>query len=155
MAMGGDCIGENLLEVRSHTGAGFLPLVDFEHWRVAVLNFNEDLRPQALSAMQRHDLTDEVFVLLRGSCLLFVGEGGDGVGAIHARDLKPLTIYNVRRGTWHTHALTENAMVLVVENRVTTYANSPFHPLDEKQRGRILDLTRTLWGGGSESRTRS
>ena len=56
----------NKLEIHDHTGAGFLPLVNFEHWRVAVLNFSEDLRSEALAAMQRHDLTDEVFVLLRG-----------------------------------------------------------------------------------------
>lgn len=140
-----DAVHENLLEVRAHTGAGFLPLVDFEHWRVAVLNFSEDLRPQALTAVQRHDRTDEVFVLLRGRCILFLGDGGEEVGTIRAWNLRPQTLYNVKRGTWHTHTLSEDAMVLVVENRETTFENSPFHPLDDCGRRRILDLTGELW----------
>ena len=68
-------IPESLLGVHTHADAGYLPLVDFGAWRVAILNFSDDLRPKNIKAMQRHDATDEAFVLLRGRCILFVGEG--------------------------------------------------------------------------------
>lgn len=138
-------ISEELLEVREHTEAGYRPLVDFATWRVAILNFAEELRTENLARMQRHNETDEVFVLLKGRCILFVGEGAATVTAIHARELAPHQLYNVKRAVWHHHTLSEDAMVLVVENRDTTYDNSPFCPLTEAQQEKIRELTRVLW----------
>jgi hypothetical protein len=37
-------------------------------------------------------------------------------------------------------------MVLVVENRDTTYDNSPFCDLSENRRQEIRELTRKIWG---------
>lgn len=139
-------ISEQLLEVRQHTGPGYRPLVDFEAWRVAVLNFAEELRVDKIARMQRHNETDEVFVLLRGRCLLFVGEGRETVTAIHGVDLEPHRLYNVKKAVWHHHTLSEDAQVLVVENRDTTYDNSPFCPLSGAQQEQLRALTRRLWG---------
>ncbi|MBU0480791.1 MAG: hypothetical protein KKG47_06800 [Proteobacteria bacterium] len=137
-------ISEELLEVRQHNGPGYRPLVDFESWRVAVLNYAEDLRPENITRMQRHNETDEVFVLLKGSAILFVGEGDEEVTGIHAQPLEPHKLYNVKRAVWHHHTLSEDAMVLVVENRDTTYDNSPFRDLSTLQRAELLRLVEAL-----------
>ena len=134
-----------LLEIHAYDGPGYRPLVDFQHWRVAVLNFGTELLPEHLTSMQRHNDTDEVFVLLQGRCILFTGEGRDTLTRIHAEDLQPHRVYNVRQGVWHTHTLSQDAKVLVVENQDTTWDNSPFTPLDEAQMGVIVHLTRALW----------
>lgn len=136
------------LEILSHEGPGFRPLVDYGAWRVAVLNYVDHLLPQNLTDMQRHDETDEVFVLLRGRCILFIGDGDDEAGAVHAVDMAPLTVYNVKRGTWHNHTLSEDASVMVVENRETTLENSPFCPLSPEQTAIIVEDTRRLWSSG-------
>lgn len=139
-------IDPSLLEVHSHEDEGFKPLVDFGTWRVAVLNYIEHLEPSNLKKMQRHDETDEVFVLLAGRCILFIGDGGDGeAGTIHPVDLEPGKVYNVRRGTWHNHTLSEDASVVVIENRDTTLDNSPFCPLSREQTAALVDATRRLW----------
>jgi len=137
-------INEELLEVREHTTEGYKPVVDFEAWRVAVLNYSQDLRPEKITTMQRHNETDEVFVLLRGRCILFLGQGDASVTQIFDEDMKPFKIYNVKKGAWHTHSLSEDGMVLVVENRDTTYDNSPFCQLTEAQQEEIVELARIL-----------
>jgi len=137
----------NLLEIQEYIGEGYKPLVDFESWRVAMLNYSPALRPDQLTQMQRHNETDEVFVLLQGRCILFVGEGEKRVGRIYAADLEPGKIYNVKRAVWHTHTLSFEAKVLVVENRETTYDNSPSSPLTPAQHQELVRLTRSLWGG--------
>ncbi|NIN64422.1 MAG: hypothetical protein GTO63_06915, partial [Anaerolineae bacterium] len=68
-------IDETLLEVYSHKGHGFMPLVRFGGWRVAVLRYLDSLMPENIETMERHEETDEVFVLLEGRCILFIGEG--------------------------------------------------------------------------------
>ena len=140
-------IDPSLLETHTHEESAFLPLVNFGGWRVAVLNFVHHLLPQNLKDMQRHDETDEVFVLLKGRCILFVGDGREEAGTIHAADMVPLTVYNVKRGTWHNHTLSEDASVLVVENRETTEENSPFCQLTPEQTQAIVADTRRIWSG--------
>lgn len=137
----------HLLEILCHDGPSYKPLVDFGAWRVAILNYSLDLLPENLTRMQRHNETDEVFVLLEGRCLLFVGEGTESVTRIHAEELCPGRVYNVKRAVWHTHTLSEEAKVLVVENRDTTYDNSPFIRLSSTLHRGLMDLVTELWGG--------
>jgi hypothetical protein len=138
-------ISEKLLEIRDYTGEGYRPVVDYCAWRVAVLNFRDDLLPENLIKMQRHNKTDEVFVLLRGRCILFLGEGDKEITSIHAEDMSLFKIYNVKKAAWHTHTLSRDAMVLIVENKDTTYDNSPFFPMTDMQHQTILTLTNELW----------
>jgi hypothetical protein len=138
-------IDESLLAVRTYRGEGYQPLIDYEAWRVAVLRYADGLLPQNIETMQRHDEPDEVFVLLEGRCILFIGAGEEHVTAIYAQDLEPLKLYNVRRACWHTHTLSADATVLIIENQDTTLENSPRTPLDATQRKKLLALTQELW----------
>ena len=138
-------ISETLLEIRGHNLAGYKPVIDYANWRVAILNFSDELRPEKITTLQRHNETDEVFVLLRGRCILFLGHGDQTITTIHGQDMLPHTIYNVKKGAWHSHTLSEDAMVLIVENRDTTYDNSPFSPLTHDQQEALVELTRSLW----------
>ncbi len=135
----------NLLEISDYAGEGYRPLIDYGQWRVAVLRYIDELLPKNLGKMQRHNETDEVFVLLSGRCLLFLGEGDESVGAIHAEDMQPLKLYNVKRGAWHTHTLSEDATVLIIENRDTSSANSPEIELSAEQRQQLIESARTCW----------
>ncbi|MEW5942101.1 MAG: hypothetical protein AB1750_20745, partial [Chloroflexota bacterium] len=66
---------ESLLEVRAHDAPDYMPLVDYQGWRVALMNYIPDLTSDKINRMQKHTETDEVFVLLAGRCILFLGEG--------------------------------------------------------------------------------
>ncbi len=138
-------ISTTLLEISQYSGEGYLPLVDYGDWRVAILRYIDELEPQNLTKMQRHNQTDEVFVLLAGRCILFLGEGDDTVTRIHAQDMEPLKLYNVKRARWHTHTLSKDASVLIVENRDTTTQNSPEIELDPNQRAELVTLTHQHW----------
>ena len=139
-------IDERLLEVRAYRKEGYRPLVDYGAWRVAVLNYIDELLPENLARMQRHDQTDEVFVLLAGRCILFIGEGRETVGRIQAEDMQPFKLYNVKKGAWHTHTLSPDCMTLIVENCDTNDDNSPYATLSDAQRAEIVALTQELWG---------
>ncbi len=134
-------IPAELLEVSEYGGEGYQPLIDFETWRVAILRWTDELLPENLDRAQRHDETDEVFVLLAGRCILFLLDGDE----VYAQDLEPLKLYNVKPGVWHTHTLSLDATVLIVENYDTTGDNSPEKPLSKAQRECIVELTHALW----------
>jgi ureidoglycolate hydrolase len=136
---------ESLIEIREHNGPDYKPLVDYQNWRVAIINYTSDLTPDKINRMQKHTETDEVFVLMTGRCILFIGEGEEAVTKVHAVDMEPYKLYNVKRGVWHSHTFSEDARVLIVENRDTVVENSPFVPLSENQCREVVELTKTLW----------
>jgi ureidoglycolate hydrolase len=138
-------IDKTLLDIRSFEGEGYQPLIDCDQWRVAILRYCDELLPERIFAVQRHNETDEVFVLLEGRCILFLGEGKDTVTSITAVDMQPRKIYNVKRGVWHSHTLDRDTSVLIVENRDTTVTNSPKIILNDDHRRKIVDITRELW----------
>jgi len=137
---------ESLIEVRSHDAPDYKPLIDYQSWRVALMNYTADLTPDKIIRMQKHTETDEVFVLLAGRCILFLGEGEDAVTSVHAVDMEPNKLYNVKRGAWHSHTFSEDAKVLIVENRDTVEENSPFVGLSAEQQNQVVKMTKTLWG---------
>ena len=129
------------IDITSYQGEGYLPMIDFSAWRVAILRYCEELEVQNLTTMQKHNETDEVFVLLEGNCTLFTGGKGDSIQDIDAVAMKPLEIYNVKQGVWHTHTLDQSATVLIVENRDTSDSNSPKDMLTVEQ----LELIKQLY----------
>ncbi len=124
---------ERLIEIREYTGPGYRPLVDYGAWRVAILNYIDEIHPSRNQQMERHNETDEVFVLLKGQAILFAGEGNENVEAIYPQVMDSGKIYNVKRGVWHTIVMSPDAAVLITENRDTSEANSDYSPLTEEQ----------------------
>ena len=138
-------IDPHLLDITDYTGAGYQPLIAYGAWRVAILRYIDELLPENIGKMQRHNATDEIFVLLQGRCILFIGAGTDRVEEIQAEDMQPLKLYNMKRGTWHTHTLDQAATVLIIENDDTGLINSPEIELTTEQRTQLSTLTHDLW----------
>lgn len=137
-------IDPKLLDIKEYQGIGYKPLIDYDGWRVAVLRFIDDLLPENIHSMQRHMETDEVFVLLKGQCILFIGDGNDLITEIHPQVMEAEKLYNVKKACWHTHTLSKDAIVLIVENRDTGTQNSQELPLSESQRQQLVQSLRLL-----------
>ena len=109
------------IEIYEYSGVGYEPTMHYGEWRVAFLNFGEKF--DIIDKLERHNLTDEVFVLLEGEAMLIVGE------ECRVCRLEKNKIYNVKAGVWHATKVTEDAKVLIVENHNTSKDNSDFLPL--------------------------
>ncbi len=133
---------EGLLEIRDHQGAGYKPLVDFVTWRVAMLLPEMQRGPGAYHSMERHLETDEVFVLTKGNGTIVIGGNGSQPQELAAQVMVVGTIYNVRKGAWHTLSLSRDAAVVIVENRDTTEQNSEYAALTAEQRLTVMELAR-------------
>lgn len=137
---------QNLIEIKEYKREGYKALIDYNTWRVAILNFIDDLLPEKINYFSKHNETDEVFVLLKGKCILFLGEEPlELISNIKAINMEQNILYNVKRGTWHNHTLSNDAMVLIVENKDTTEWNSPIINLSLEFQTEIQRLTKTLW----------
>ena len=116
----------DLVEVFQHEGEGYQALVYHEGWRVAVLNDADQFRRKNTTYLERHNRTDEAFILLEGECALYIGENENGnPGAVHLLPMEKRRIYNVKRGVWHNLVTVPDSSVLIVENADTAPDNSP------------------------------
>jgi len=136
-----DIMNAELLDIREFTGPGYQPVIDFRTWRVAILNYLDEIHPAKIDSVERHNETDEIFVLIKGQGILFVGEGKTWVEKIHPQVLESGKIYNVKRGVWHTIVLSQDGSVLIVENQNTSKANSDYYSLSLDQKHQILDVS--------------
>ena len=123
----------NGLKIYEHRGEGYRPVHDYNGWRVAVTNSGEHLGLTSVTELSRHLETDEIFVLLSGSCTLYIGGTADSFSSIDTVHMEPLKIYNITRGTWHARSLTPHSSILIVENEDTSADNSESCPLTEEQ----------------------
>ena len=117
-------IDNSLVEILRHDGPDYKPLVDFESWRVAILNDHEKFRRETTTYLERHNQTDEVFVLLEGDSYLYIGDGDDSPGEIRLLHMEKCKLYNVKKGVWHNVLASPGTSLLIVENANTSRDNS-------------------------------
>jgi len=133
--------------VSGFDAVGYAPIVDFQAWRVAMLNYIDELEPQNIDNFQCHNDTDEVFVLLSGKCILFCAEvdNRQNIIDISSWDMQPNKTYNIKRGVFHTHTLSQDAKVLIVENQDTNDSNSPKIMIDQSINRQLVRITAEHW----------
>lgn len=125
---------EKDIEVIDFPAEDYMPLKDYDGWRVAVLRHCENTNMEKIRWMQKHMETDEVFVLLDGRCTLILAENGDTPSANYKMiEMEPHRLYNIKRGFWHNHVLDDKGEVLIVENRDTTDDNSPTYHMNQDE----------------------
>lgn len=108
------------LDILEHSGIEYRRLVNNAKWTLASLNWAPRFDESNVCELEKHNLTDETFVLLNGKATLLVGEKGDRV------EMEPLKYYNVRAGIWHHIVVSEDARVLVAENANTSKDNTEY-----------------------------
>ena len=114
------------IEISEHNEQGFKKLVSFENWRVAILNYHERYNADGIKHLERHLITDEVFVLLQGKATLIIGE------EMTQYKMEPNKLYNVKKGTFHNVCMSKDAKILLVENDGTGRENSEYLKIELK-----------------------
>ncbi len=111
------------IEILDYNGEGYSRVMSFGAWRVAMINYSERFEEKNLNLLERHMLTDEVFVLLEGEAIL--------VSDKNRYNMEKNKIYNVKKAVWHAIALSKDAKVLIVENIETGKENSEYKIAEE------------------------
>jgi len=106
-------------------GQGYQPLVSCRDWLVALMNWEPRFDPANVGTLERHNLTDEVFVLTHGRGILFT----DNDGTLQLIDMQPGVIYNVTAGTWHATLGNRDSSWLIVESNDTSGENTDHRSL--------------------------
>lgn len=127
-----------LIEVYEFDDKGYKKLMNYQEWRIAMLNFSDELRLENIEYVESHNETDEVFVLLEGSCQLILMDFDDeNLKEIEVVDLEKNKIYNVPKNIHHSHVLSADAKILLVEQENTSNDNSHRIYLNDENKARL------------------
>ena len=100
-------------------GSGFDVLHSFEGWKVAFITFAEQYGE--LKILKKHTETDEAFVLIKGKATLY---SADDNAPLSVTELEKEKLYNVKKDTWHHLKVSEDALLIVIENSNTNKDNT-------------------------------
>ncbi len=102
------------MEIFDYKGPDFKAVMQSGSWKIGLLKYSD--RFSKHKVMERHNKTDEVFVLLEGKATLYVEN--DSVV------MEKSKVYNVEKGEWHHIIVSPDATVLIVENSDTSAENT-------------------------------
>jgi mannose-6-phosphate isomerase-like protein (cupin superfamily) len=117
------------LQILSYDEQGYAPLVFSQGWQTAILNYEPGAEVDAVYRVERHKLTDEVFILWRGSGALVIAEPDK----LRVVDAVPGVVYNVTIGTWHTVIGSPDSSWIIVENKDTHLGDTEYRDLTEDE----------------------
>ncbi len=121
------------LEVYEWSEDGYKPLVFSHDWQAAILNWEPIFDLEKIGEVERHNQTDEVFVLTKGRAVLFtIDEQG-----MQIEEMKIGVIYNVLKDVWHNLTSTRDASWIIVENRDTHLHDCEFRQLSAEELARL------------------
>ena len=103
-----------MIEKYTFNGNDFKSVLQFEGWKIGLLRYSE--RFSSFKVLERHLLTDEAFILLLGSAVLYT--------ETEQIEMEKGVVYNVPKGEYHHIVVSEDATVMVVENSNTSEDNT-------------------------------
>ena len=109
-------------------------------WMVGIKNWKPMNDIANINCLERHNETDELFILLKGRCtLLFANETENGL-KIEAVEMEPLKVYNIPRSLWHNTVTEHDTKLALIEDSSTGSANSDNLDLTAEQIQEIHNL---------------
>ncbi len=114
-----------MIKKYGHTVEGFKRIYENENWTVALKNAGESNRRDHVNCLERHNCSDEIFILLTGSAVMMEGEvSNKTVVGIKEEMMELNKLYLIPQGVWHNTYMMEGARFVIIENCDTSYENT-------------------------------
>jgi hypothetical protein len=124
----------------AHVGEGMVRVYENGKWMVGIKNWKPANDIANIDCLERHLGTDELFVLLEGSCVLLSAAEKDGALVMEATRMERNRVYNIPRALWHNTVTDRSTKLILVEDSSTSGENSEILALTEAQRAEARRL---------------
>jgi|YelNatPaOPRAMG01_1025707.scaffolds.fasta_scaffold11334_8 mannose-6-phosphate isomerase-like protein (cupin superfamily) len=149
------------------TGQGLLRVYENREWIVGIKNWKPVNDLEGIDCVERHNETDELFVLLSGECILLYGNKTvqssapgavqsalthgavfpEGSGKLEIRGVRMQhgKVYNIPEGLWHNTVTRPDTKLILIEAANTGSHNSDVLKLTETQIAEMKELVHSIW----------
>lgn len=125
------------IESYAFSKEGMTRVYENAKWTVGIKNWKPANDISGINCLERHNLTDELFVLLEGRCtLIYANETNKGL-QIEAVSMEKGKVYNIPQTLWHNTVTEKDTKMVLIEDSNTSGENSDILDLTE---GQILEI---------------
>ncbi len=120
--------------------AGMTRVYENPKWMIGIKNWKPANDITGLDCLERHNKTDELFVLVNGKCtLLYANETENGL-QIDKVEMEPFKVYNIPQSLWHNTVTQKDTKMILIEDVSTSNENSDVLQLTPEQIKEVQDL---------------
>lgn len=102
-------------------------------WMVGIKNWKPSNDISGIDCLERHNKTDELFVLIAGSCTLVSAIETDSGIEINAIEMESNHVYNIPKGLWHNTVTKKDTKLILIEDSSTSMDNSDIYDLSAEE----------------------
>lgn len=134
---------ENRIQIYHYDGEGLQISYNNANWVVGVKNYKTASDIHFMDCLERHLLTDELFVPVTEGCK--IASLATETGAqLNVQQMKIGYIYCVPHGLWHNVIMKRGGKIILIERPGTGVDNSEFRKLSSAERETLCALTQNL-----------
>ncbi|MDW2797082.1 cupin [Clostridium boliviensis] len=121
-------------------GEGMQRVYENEKWTVGIKNWKPANDITGIDCLERHNKTDELFVLTEGTCtLVYANETESGL-EFNSVKMVPGKVFNIPAALWHNTITQKDTKLILIEDSNTSMENSDILKLDKDQIDNIRSL---------------
>ncbi len=121
-------------------GEGMQRVFENEKWTVGIKNWKPANDVTGIDCLERHNQTDELFVLIEGACtLIYANETDEGI-VFDAVRMERDKVYNIPATLWHNTITQKDTKMILIEDSNTSMENSDILNLDAEQIAKVRSL---------------
>jgi ureidoglycolate hydrolase len=128
------------IENFAFTGEGMTRVYENSKWMVGIKNWKPSNDITGIDCLERHNKSDELFVLLEGSCSLIYANQTDEGLVLNVVPMEKNRVYNIPQSLWHNTVTKKSTKMILIEDSSTSGDNSDILTLDENQVKEIQNL---------------
>lgn len=136
-------MGKNMkIEAYEFSGEGMSRVFENEKWTVGIKNWKPANDINGIDMLERHNETDELFVLISGSCTLISAEESAKGMQFQKVVMQPNKVYNIPAMLWHNTITQRDTKLVLIEDSATGMNNSDVYKLNDGEVSAIRALAK-------------
>ena len=124
------------------SGEGMQRVFENEKWTVGIKNWKPANDITGIDNLERHNKTDELFVLIAGTCTLISAVETENGLAFSKTVMEPNKVYNIPATLWHNTITRRDTKMILIEDSNTSMDNSDIYPLKPEEIAEIQALAK-------------
>jgi mannose-6-phosphate isomerase-like protein (cupin superfamily) len=130
------------IESYAFPGEGMQRVYENEKWTVGIKNWKPANDIAGIDMLERHNQTDELFVLIAGACtLVSAEETADGI-QFHKVVMEANKVYRIPATLWHNTIMKQDTKMILIEDSATSMDNSDIYKLSAAETAALCALTK-------------
>ncbi len=137
------CVPNHLLHVGRSFEQTYKPVLEFDGWIVAMLRHCKSVSSALFHRVERHQTSNEVFILTAGRAdlIVFDGDAQPTSGFVIPMELN--VAYDIPRLVWHSVIMSPDGHIILIERSDTTDETTDYAELTAVQ---AAELAQSLTG---------